>query len=192
MKTVYFDIDTQIDFMLPAGALYAPRAESIVDAVARLNRHAAAAGAPLVSTMDAHLENDPEFRRWPPHCVAGTVGQQKAGATLLDRRLVIPLVDAAERIDGVPQLLLEKRSTDCFTNPNIDGLLLAFNADRYVVYGVVTEVCVKFAVEGLLARGHRVELVTDAVRELNSAAADALLNEFAKRGVRMTTVGDYV
>ncbi|MBS1875779.1 MAG: cysteine hydrolase family protein [Acidobacteria bacterium] len=192
MKTVYFDIDTQIDFMLPAGALYAPRAESIVDAVARLNRHAAAAGAPLVSTMDAHLENDPEFRRWPPHCVAGTVGQQKAGATLLDRRLVIPLVDAAERIDGVPQLLLEKRSTDCFTNPNIDGLLLAFNADRYVVYGVVTEVCVKFAVEGLLARGHRVELVTDAVKELNSAAADALLNEFAKRGVRMTTVGDYV
>ncbi len=192
MKTVYFDIDTQIDFMLPAGALYAPRAESIVDAVARLNRHATAAGAPLVSTMDAHLENDPEFRRWPPHCVAGTVGQQKAGATLLDRRLVIPLVDAAERIDGVPQLLLEKRSTDCFTNPNIDGLLLAFNADRYVVYGVVTEVCVKFAVEGLLARGHRVELVTDAVKELNSAAADALLNEFAKRGVRMTTVGDYV
>ena len=27
MKTVFFDIDTQIDFVFPAGALYVPGAE---------------------------------------------------------------------------------------------------------------------------------------------------------------------
>ena len=30
MKTVFFDIDTQIDFVYPAGALYVPGAEHIL------------------------------------------------------------------------------------------------------------------------------------------------------------------
>src|SRR5436190_23050104 len=77
MKTVFVDVDTQIDFVYPAGALYAPGAETIVPALVRLNRHAAASGIPVISTMDAHTENDPEFRHWPAHCVAGTIGQQK-------------------------------------------------------------------------------------------------------------------
>ena len=34
MTTVFFDIDTQIDFMYPAGALYVPGAERIVPVVA--------------------------------------------------------------------------------------------------------------------------------------------------------------
>ena len=46
MKTVFFDIDTQIDFMYPAGALYVPGAERIVPAIAQLNRHAAGRGFP--------------------------------------------------------------------------------------------------------------------------------------------------
>ena len=90
MRTVFFDIDTQLDFLYPAGALYAPKAERIVPAVARLNRFAAERGFPVVSTTDAHAEDDPEFSQWPPHCVAGTMGQRKPEATLLDRRVVIP------------------------------------------------------------------------------------------------------
>ena len=35
MKTVFFDIDTQLDFLYPAGALYVPGAERIVPAIAR-------------------------------------------------------------------------------------------------------------------------------------------------------------
>ena len=73
------------------------------------------------------------------------------------------MVRRAERIDGVPQLILEKRHNDCFTNPNMDALMLAFDAERYVVYGVVTEICVKDAAFGLLERGRKVDLVTDAV-----------------------------
>ena len=89
MSTVFFDVDTQLDFLYPAGALYVPGAESIVPQVAALNRYAAKNGIPVVSTMDAHTENDPEFREWPPHCVAGTAGQQKPAATLLEPRTTI-------------------------------------------------------------------------------------------------------
>lgn len=186
MKTVFFDIDTQYDFMCPAGALYVPGAERVTENIVQLNRHAAANGMPLVCTMDAHLENDLEFRSWPAHCVAGTMGQQKPPATLAGKRLVIPAFDSAERIDTYQQLLLEKRHLDCFTNPNLEGLLLAFDADRYLVYGVVTEICVKFAAFGLLDRGKHVEIVTDAVCSLDQQEAEKTFVEFQARGGRLT------
>ena len=54
MKTVYFDVDTQLDFMHPSGALYVPGAESIINHIARMNQQAAAEGSLVISTMDAH------------------------------------------------------------------------------------------------------------------------------------------
>jgi len=173
MKTVFFDIDTQIDFVYPAGALYVPGAEKIVAAVADLNRHAPV----VISTMDAHTEDDPEFQIYPHHCVAGTVGQQKPAATLLDTR---------------QQLILEKQKLDCFSNPRLTPLLAELGADRYVVYGVVTEICVRFAAFGLLKTGKPVEIVTDAVKALDDAAAEKMFADFTAAGGLLTTVGEVV
>lgn len=187
MKTVFFDVDTQIDFMYPAGALYVPRAERIVPVIAKLNQRAAETGAVVISSMDAHRENDPEFREWPAHCVVGTVGQQKPASTLLAKRIVIPPADVAERIDGYQQILLEKRHLDVFTNPNLDSILQALGAERYVVYGVVTEYCVRLAAFGLLKTGKRVEIVTDAIRSLNESDGERVLNDFTAAGGVLTT-----
>jgi nicotinamidase/pyrazinamidase len=180
MKTVFFDIDTQIDFVYPAGALYVPGAERIIPVIAELNRR-----APLViSTMDAHSEDDPEFQIYPHHCVAGTTGQQKPSVTLLEKRAVMPV-----RPEGLQQLILEKQKLDCFTNPNLMPLLAELNADRYVVYGVVTEICVRFAAFGLLKTGKRVDLVTDAVKALDESAAKRMFSEFTAAGGRLTVLG---
>ena len=187
MKTVFFDVDTQIDFMYPAGALYAPGAEQIIPVIAKLNQRAAETGAVVISSMDAHRENDPEFREWPAHCVVGTVGQQKPASTLLPKRIVIPPADVAERIDGYEQILLEKRHLDVFTNPNLDSILQALGAERYVVYGVVTEHCVRLAAFGLLKTGKRVEIVTDAIRSLNENDGERVLNDFTTAGGVLTT-----
>ena len=70
MKTVFFDIDTQIDFMFPAGALYVPGAERILPAIERFNRYAVAHGIPVVSTMCSHTEKTTSSRTgrrtvWP-------------------------------------------------------------------------------------------------------------------------------
>ncbi len=197
MTTVFFDVDTQIDFLYPAGALYVPGAEKILGALARLNRFAAEHGNVVISTMDAHAEDDPEFRQWPPHCVAGTTGQQKPAATLLETRVVIP--NAAYETgmlgvqwdvqQGVQQILLEKQALDCFTNVHLARTLASLAAERYVVYGVVTEICVKFAALGLLKSGVRVELATDAVRGLDDAAAAKMMQEFTAQGGVLTTLG---
>lgn len=186
MKTVFFDIDTQNDFMLPAGALYAPGAELILPVVARLNSFAAAQGIPLLSTTDAHAENDPEFQSWPAHCVRGTLGQQKPLETLLERRAALPSSPADVVL--APQVLIEKQHLDCFANANLPSLLARLGAERYVVYGVVTEYCVRFAVEGLLKTGKRIEVVTDAVRTLSPQDGAFTLATLAAGGAHLTTV----
>jgi nicotinamidase/pyrazinamidase len=187
MKAVFFDIDTQIDFMYPAGALYVPGAERIVPAIARLNRYAAEHAIPVVSTTDAHSENDPEFRDWPPHCVAGTTGQQKPQATMLEKRVVIPATPGDYPIDGAEQIILEKQVLDCYGNPNLAGLIERLGAGRFVVYGVVTEYCVRCAAFGLLRTGGRIELVTDAIQGLKEEDARRTIAEFTAAGGRLTT-----
>lgn len=190
MKAVFFDVDTQIDFLYPAGALYVPGAEAIVPSLAALNHYAAAQGIPVISSMDAHLEDDPEFRDWPPHCVAGTAGQRKPASTLLEKRVVVPWKQAQVEVAGAQQILLEKQVLNAFENPNLPALLETLDAARYVVYGVVTEICVKFAATGLLKTGRPVTLVTDAVRSLDAAACDAFLAEFRAAGGTLTTVAE--
>jgi nicotinamidase/pyrazinamidase len=174
MKTVFFDIDTQIDFVYPAGALYVPGSEKILPVIAQLNRK-----APIViSTMDAHSENDPEFQIYPHHCVVGTVGQQKAAVTLIEKR--------------DQQIIIEKQTLDCFSSSKLSPLLAELNADRYVVYGVATEICVRLAIFGLLRTGKRVELVTDAVKALDEGAAAKMVSEFIAAGGHQIQSADLV
>lgn len=178
MKAVFVDIDTQIDFMYPSGALYVPGAEKLLGTIADLNRRAPL----LISTMCTHAEDDSEFKVYPHHCVAGTVGQQKPVILLREKRSTIPSC-----ADGVEQIILEKQELDCFSNPHLMPLLGDLNADRYVVYGVVTEICVRFAAFGLLKTGKRVEIVTDAVKALDDAAAGKMFAEFSAAGGHLTT-----
>jgi len=85
------------------------------------------------------------------------------------------------------QIVVQKRVLDVFRNPNLPKLLEQLGAERYVVYGVVTEICVQFAVDGLLKTGAKVAIVQDAVKELgaNSVFADA-----QAKGATLTSVGE--
>jgi nicotinamidase/pyrazinamidase len=192
MRTVFFDIDTQCDFLLPAGALSVPGAARILPAVAQLNRWAAGNGCVVVSTMDAHAENDREFQVWPGHCVAGTLGQRKHESTLLERRVTIPSHGTSFDLAGAQQVICEKQTLNCFDNANLNDVLAALGADRYVVYGVVTEYCVALAANGLLRTGKPVEIVTDAIETLKREAGDAALREFTEEGGLLTRVADIV
>ncbi len=185
MAAAFFDIDSQLDFLYPAGALYVPGAEKVVPAIARLNRFAAEHGIPVVSTTDAHTEDDPEFKIWPRHCVAGTWGQRKAEATLLDKRVVVPSRGGEIAIDRVKQIVVEKQTVDVFAAPNLSRVVERLAASEYVVYGVVTEICVLYAVRGLLQLGKPVTVVTDAIETLKAADSEKALEECRRGGARL-------
>lgn len=186
MRTVFVDVDTQLDFLVPAGALYVPGAEKLVRRIGELNHRAEA----VLSTVDAHSENDPEFRQWPPHCVVGTTGQNKPAETLLDKRVIVGSHPAEVALNGARQVILEKQTTDCFTNANIAHVLAQLKADRYVVYGVVTEICVRNAVLGLLRIRKPVVVLEDAVQHLDAAQAAKFFEEFRAAGGQVLRSGD--
>jgi nicotinamidase/pyrazinamidase len=190
MKTVFVDVDSQFDFLYPAGGLYVPRAERILPAIAHLNRFAAQRGIPVISSTDAHFEDDPEFRVWPRHCVAGTLGQRKPDSTLLDRRVIVPNRDCAFDIDGAQQIVIEKQTVDVFAAPNLARVLYRLAAGSFVVYGVVTEVCVLFAARGLLKLGKPVCIVTGAIEGLKAEDSERALGEIRSLGGRCVELSD--
>jgi len=187
VKTAFVDVDTQLDFLYPAGALYVPGAEKLLPAIAALNRYAAAHGITVLSTADTHAENDPEFAQWPGHCIAGTIGQHKAEATLLERRAVMPS-GTREMPSGAQQIIVQKHVIDVMQAANLRAAIDALAAERWVVYGVVTEYCVQAAAMGLLRPDRQVELVTDAVETLDAAKSREVLNAFTSAGGRLATV----
>ena len=188
MKTIFFDVDNQLDFLYPAGALYVPGAEELLPVLGKLTQYAKTNQIQIISTADAHSEADPEFEAWKPHCVAGTTGQQKSAVTLsIPQPAVLTSLSRAP-VSPSPQIIVEKQHVDCFTNPNLAPLLASLKAQRYIVYGVVSEVCVRCAAMGLLSiTGARVELVADAIRHLNQTAHDKMLTEVQAEGGILTT-----
>jgi nicotinamidase/pyrazinamidase len=190
MTTVFVDVDSQLDFLYPAGALYVPHAERIVPAIAHLNRYAAQRGIPVISTADAHFEDDPEFRVWPRHCVAGTLGQRKQESTLLERRVTIPNRDCELAIEGAQQIIVEKQTVDVFAAPNLARVLQRLPAGRYVVYGVVTEICILYAARGLLELGKPVIVVTDAIATLKAEDSARALAEIRSLGGKFAELGE--
>jgi nicotinamidase/pyrazinamidase len=175
----FFDIDTQLDFVTPGGALYGPGAERLIPAVAALNRYAGEHAIPLISSTDAHPENAAEFKIWPPHCVTGTFGQQKPTATLLGKRAVLPCDTTAS------QFIVEKNDLDLFTNPHLPALLSELGVTECFVYGVFIDYCVKCAIMGLLRSGRTVSLVTDASASISAEAGDQVIREFIAAGGRL-------
>jgi nicotinamidase/pyrazinamidase len=186
----FFDIDTQIDFLFPAGALYGLGAERVIPAVALLNKHAAERGIPLISTTCAHPEDAREFRTWAPHCVVDTAGQRKPQATLLAKRVTIPNRPADLEFGDAQQILLEKDDLDLFSNPNVPALLDRLRIDECLVYGVFTEYCVQCALTGLLKSGLRVSLVTEATAHLSEVEGEKVVSDFMAAGGKRIALAD--
>ena len=192
---IFWDVDTQRDFMLAGGKLYVPGAEKIIPNLRRLTNAAREGAVILVSSACAHTPDDEEFREWPPHCVKGTPGQEKIPETQTRPAWVVPSRPDADLPKGFgkpQQVILEKQKLDVFSNPNTDRLLerLASFTKKdaeFVVFGVVTEYCVQCAAKGLLDRGKRVALVTDAVQTLDPAKGKQTLDELAGRSARLVT-----
>lgn len=193
-RVVFWEVDTQADFMLPGGKLYVPGAEKRIPQMKQLVDAARAGKVFLVSSTDQHAPDDPEFQRFPPHCVRGTPGADILPELKAARVFQIP----NERSFSFPgsfgeiqQVVLEKQTLDVFDNPNTEKLLARFAKDTdFVVFGVVTEFCVRLAAKGLLDRGRRVALVTDAIETIEPKEGQRTLDELQRRGARLISTDE--
>ncbi len=189
---VFLDVDTQVDFMLPAGSLYVPGAETIIPNLQKLMNFAAEHGIPVLSSADAHPVDDPSFAQWPPHCVVGTPGQRRIPETQFSRATVVanrPGVFTPPR-NWSGQTIVEKTEYDISSNPNFGDILASLGRRRFVVFGVATEYCVRGAALGLRRRGLPVDLVVDAIRAITAEGGKKALDEMVAAGARLVESED--
>jgi nicotinamidase/pyrazinamidase len=199
-RIIFWDVDTQRDFMLPGGKLYVPGAEKLIPNLDRLTVEARKDRVFLVSDACVHAPDDPEFQRFPPHCVRGTPGAEIIPETVAEKFLVLPnRREAAVPNDLTPyqQVILEKQTLDVFDNPLTEIVLERLkrftDADaEFVVFGVVTEYCVRCVAKGLLARGRRVALAEDAIKTLKAEDGEGALAEMKSLGTRMITTREAI
>ena len=204
MRRIFWDVDTQVDFMEPSGKLYVPGARDLAPVLERLVDAGRAARVVHVASADDHELTDPELSEspdlrntFPPHCLRGTRGAEKIIET--KQRDPLPLSHVPfppglvpRLVDGRREILLLKKNFNVFTNPNTDPLLDALDPDEIVVFGVATDVCDDAAILGFLLRGRRVRFVEDASRGLDEARVAACTAVWRERGVEFSSAEEVI
>jgi nicotinamidase/pyrazinamidase len=188
---VLWAVDTQADFMFPGGKLYVPGAEKLLPNIQKLTDTAREGRVFMVSHGCYHPENDPEFQLFPPHCIQGTPGSDFVAHAMTEKVARVPNDPAyalPQDLSSYQQVLLEKQTLDIFESQHAASLLQRLPQEaEFMVFGVVTEYCVRFAAKGLLERGRTVSVVTDAIETLDLELGRRTVAELQTMGARLTT-----
>ena len=203
MKTIFWNVDTQRDFMNEDGALYVPSAEEIKEKLAKITQLAARDNIQVVNTADWHardseeISGTPDYKTtFPAHCLIGTDGAMFIPETMPRNRPVSYIywrqcVPDFEEVKAARNIVLHKDKFDVFAgNPHTDDVLRAINPNRAVVYGVATNVCVDLAVMGLRQRGVEVYVPLDAIKELPQLPLEETLDKWKEAGANLIQTRD--
>jgi len=191
---ILWEVDVQRDFMLPGGKLYVPGAEKLLPNIRKLTDAARRDEVFLASHGCFHVPDDPEFVQFPPHCVKGTAGAEFVPEALADTVARVENLSSAklpEDLSQYQQILLEKQTLDIFQTLHADELVRRLgDRPEFVVFGVVTEYCVAFAIKGLLQRKRRVAVVRDAIQTIAEDVGQKCLTEFQSLGARVVSTNE--
>jgi nicotinamidase/pyrazinamidase len=190
-NVILWGVDLQADFMLPGGKLYVPGAEKLLPNIRKLTDAARRGHVFYISHGCFHRPDDPEFQTFPPHCVKGTPGSEYVEHATTNKLVRVPnnpVVKLPQNLFDHQQILLEKQTLDIFQTHHAHSLVdrLPGNAE-FLVFGVVTEYCVRFAAKGLLERGRSVSVIEDAIETLNPDESKKTIAELKSLGAKFIT-----
>jgi nicotinamidase/pyrazinamidase len=203
-EAVFWDVDTQYDFMRPEGRLYVAGAEGIIDNVSEARRFALESGYSIIASTDWHREGNeeisdkPDFKTtFPSHCIAGKPGSERVGYL---GELLIDVVPNERMNDGDLRKLIDKKQfhivtrkeeLNPFSNPNMAKILELLKPRAVVVFGVALDLCVRQLAEELIKRGGiKLYLLRDAVKALGFKGDDEVIEELKSKGVEIISVAD--
>lgn len=141
-------VDMVNDFCKPGGAMVLPGSETLVPPQLRVIEAARATGAPVIWVHDAHrpgLRRDREFLKRSPHCIEGTWG-------------VEIIEELGARAD---EIHLIKRRFSAFFQTDLDLTLKDMMVDQLIIFGVVTNICVRSTVHDAFFNGYQVVVPAD-------------------------------
>uniref|UniRef100_UPI0032173057 cysteine hydrolase family protein n=1 Tax=uncultured Draconibacterium sp. TaxID=1573823 RepID=UPI0032173057 len=176
-EVIFWNVDTQVDFVDPEGKLYVPGAELLKSIWYEITTLAKKRGIRVVNTADFHYLNsaelsvNPDFiTTFPEHCMANTSGAEYVVETAPSDPVIIDWDKEYLNIDALltkRNIVIRKDAFDVFSgNSTTDAILKSLSPKNVVVYGVTTNVCVNDAVVGLAKRVAKVYVIKDAIKEL--------------------------
>jgi nicotinamidase/pyrazinamidase len=203
-KAVFWDVDTQFDFLNPKGKLYVPSSDQIIDSISQIRKFALENGCSIIASADWHKPSDeeisltPDFKHtFPQHCLAAEPGSKRVGFL---GQLPIEYVELGpmnqtelrKLVEKEPfHIVIRKSKFDVFSNPNTVKLLNLVKPQMVVVFGVALDVCVCHAVCGLLSWGKTtVTVLKDGVKGLGIKPDEQILKEFEQDGVKIAQLKD--
>lgn len=200
--TLFFDVDTQYDFISPQGKLHVPGAESVLDNISAVRCLALERGYSILASMDYHsadnaeIFSEPDFKTtFPPHCMADQSGAERIGY-LGD----VPIdyigpekadVKSLERLINKEQfhIAVRKETTDPFQSSNIFELFAMMQPQKAIVFGIALDVCVYNVVKDMNKNSDTsVYVVKDAVKGLDVIPAEQVYEEFEKMSVQVISL----
>ncbi len=186
-------VDTQWDFMAGEGALSVAGAEELIAPMQSwLSALTPDEVAGVLFTFDTHFVEtyaaSPEAAMFPIHCIRGT----KGWGNMLDVALVDPAIPAWRIEKGVfdmwaePGLALEDAREP--NQPTIEreaffADLAARRVTDVTVIGVAADYCVRWAVDGLIARGFAVTVPAGLTRGIERQIDAVAAEDFAGAGL---------
>ncbi len=203
-KIIFWDVDTQWDFLSPKGKLYVPDSKSIVDSISQIREFALGNGYSIIASADWHRPSDeeisetPDFKlTFPQHCLAYEPGSERVGFL---GQLPIQYVDP-EPLETFElrklvekeqfHIVLRKSKLDVFSNPNTVKLLDLIEPQMIVMFGVTLDLCIYITVADLLSWGKTsIIVLIEGVKGLGIKPDQKVFKEFEQKGVRMVHLKD--
>lgn len=200
-NTIFFSVDTQKDFINPDGALYVKDAELIKDKLKYLTAFADKHNIKVVSTIDSHTEKDkeisdkPDFiNTFPRHCMIGSSGANfiEETAPLITKSYYVSdkvkMTFLKENVLKHRNIVLLKNKFDIFKgNKYTDKVLKTLKFKNVVIFGVTADICVNYAIYGLLKRKYNVYAVIDAMKASPSADIISIFSNWLNQGIKLIT-----
>jgi len=178
-KILFWNNDTQKDFIEKDGKLYVEGVEEIKPNLARLTSIAKENEIQVLNAGDWHYIESEEIAEepdwiytFPEHCMVGTKGAEFIDETKPESPVEVDWnkeyhYDELSETAKAHNIVLLKDDFDVFKgNKNVDRLLMILKPDIIVVYGVTSNICVDKVVRGLLDRKYEVYVVKDAIKKL--------------------------
>ena len=148
--TALLIVDMQNDFVRKEGKLYVPTAEATIPAIRRLIDNARKNNVLIIYTQDWHMKDDPEFKIWGEHALAGTWGAE--------------IVD--ELKPEKDDFIVRKYRYDAFFETPLDYILRVKGIKNVIVTGTVANICVLHTAGSAALRWYNVIMVKDGISAL--------------------------
>ena len=164
--TAVLIVDMLHDFCDPAGAMCLPGAERLYPIQNELIQSARHSGMMIGWVVDAHrpaLRRDREFLKRTPHCLEGTSG--------------VNVVAQLDKQDD--DYVFVKRRYSAFFGTDLDLTLRDNLIDTLIVFGVVTNICVRSTVHDAFFNGYQVVVPRDACAATGPREQESSLYDIA-------------